>query len=120
MAGGRHDRHTTRSLQNLWQYLRAFDVEDDLLPGPPPLDEVEPEEEHQDVSTDDVTRFVDGADPIRVAVERDPQVRSRLHDARLEIRQVRVDDRIGMVVRERPVRLTEERVDRDLRSHGSQ
>ncbi len=70
------------------------------------------EEDQQLVAPHDVAVLVDGAEAIPVAVPRDPDVGpDRLHP-RLERLQVLGHGRIGVVVRERPVDVAEQRIRR--------
>ena len=55
------------------------------------------------IAPDHAALCVDGADPVGVAVEGDAEVELLLGDERLQVRQVRFDRRVGMMVGKAPV-----------------
>ena len=69
--------HAAVGLEHLRQLLRALDVEHQLLPRPVLLQQVQAVQQQQRVAADDLALVVDGADAVRVAVERHAQVRAR-------------------------------------------
>ena len=111
MAGLPHHRPRTGRGQRGRQDLGALHVEDDRRARPEAPHRVAAEHDQQLVAVDDLAGLVHRADPVAVAVERDPQLRAVAPDLRLEVAQVLGDGGIGMVVGEGPVRLAEERHD---------
>src|SRR6185437_278665 len=74
------------------------------------LEDLAPEQHDQLIAPQDSALAVDGADPVGVAVERDPQLRAGRLDPRDERLQVLGDGGIWMVIGEAPVRIAVDRL----------
>ena len=87
--------------------LRALHLADDRRPGIQGK-QIAGEEDHQLVPPEDVALLVDRADAVRVAIERNAEVRTRGPDLLLQVAQVLGHGRIGVVVGKGAVQLAEQ------------
>ncbi len=111
MAGLPHDGLASCRLKHLRQRLRTLDVENQLLPGPFPVQQIQPEQQKQEIAPHHAAMLVHGAQAIGVTVEAYPHLgvgASHLGD---HVSDVLVHRGIGVVIGEGPVRLAIQRRD---------
>ena len=106
-----HQGHEAGALQHLRQHLGALDVEDDRLAGAEAPRQIAAEQHEQLVAEHRLASLVHRPDAVAVAVERDAELGVLLHDGGLQVLQVLEHRGVGVMVRERPVRLGEQRYD---------
>src|SRR5687767_2359081 len=102
-----HHRRTACASDLVRERLAALHVEDDGDARTTSCEDVARVEDQQVVAPHDLPRPVDHADPVRIAVERDPQLRAFRTNGGDEGLEVLRDGRIGVMVRERAVVLGE-------------
>src|SRR6266550_5230572 len=116
MPGLPHDRYPTCLLHRLRQRLRSLDVENDRLALARPRQNIARVDNEEIIAPDYLARVVDDADAVRVAVEGDADVGLILLHGGDEGLDVLWNSRIGVVIRECSVALTEKttRLDAEL------
>ena len=108
MSGLPHDRLATGAFNGIGERLRRLHVEDDRLARASPREDVTGIDNENSITPHDLTRLIDDADAIRVAIEGDADLRAVFFHGSNEILEILRYRGIRMMIREGPVALAKQ------------